>query len=832
MPVRLHFLALAWRLVLRDWRSGELTILAIALVIAVAGTSTVTLLGHRLTRTVESQAAEFLAADLAVSSHDPLPASWMSVAESMGLSHAETVEFHTVVVEGDTLQLCGVKATGDNYPLRGSLRISAGDVGQGEVLRHGPPPGEAWVDQRVLTSLSLSLGDTITVGELGLPITRLILSIPDNRGDLFGLSPQILIHLHDLPTTKVIQPGSHAHYYALYAGEQGAIATLKGQLKSELKSVRHIVDIHEDRPELGRTLSRAERYLGLSSIAIVIIAGVAIAMSARRYTARHYDLTAMLKCLGASQREVLIQHLTQYLIIGLGAGIIGALLGYAAQFAVVDALKPLLPHELVAPSWTALGFGPAIGLLVLMGFALPTVLSIRHLPPLRVLRRDLAPMAASGWFVYGLALATIASLTWFYTSDARLMSLVLSTTLGVVAVAGLAIYLSIRSLRRLIPRHSRAWRFGLRNLTRSPGLTAGQTLAFCLTLAAMLLVLLVRTELIGEWRRQLPADVPNHFAMNLMDSDLAPFRQFLIDRSVPSSEFYSIVKGRLTHINGADVHRVATRESEGEAAINRDLNLTYAADVPEDNRIVEGKWWDSSIAGAQLSVEEKLAASLGIKIGDSLRFTIADLTLEAPVVNIRHLRWDTMKPNFYVVFNPGVLESRPHTFLGSFHLSEAQQPMLAELSRQFPVATVLQVDALLKQLQAIVREVTLAVEFVLAFALMAGFAVLAATARSSLDDRIREHALLRVMGAHRNLLRKTLLIEFGSLGLLAGFMAAALTDLMVWMLFRQLFDLEARWHWEIWLAAPMTGAVAVGLAGYWFTRRAIENSPAVVLRDT
>ena len=830
MPVRPHILALAWRLVLRDWRSGELSILAGALVIAVAGTTTVSLLGHRLTRTVETQTAEFLAADLVVSGHAEPSADWATDAENSGLAYARTVEFPSVLVEGEKMQLSGVKAVSSAYPLRGTLVTSTVDAFHGEPTAHGPPPGEAWADARILSALNLQLGKAVTVGETPLKLTRILVSLPDARGDLFGMSPQVLINLGDLAATRVIQPGSHAHYYSLFAGAEGDIGELKGRLKAELKPGQKLMDIREDRPELGKALTRAERYLGLSTIAIVVIAGVAIAMSARRYTRRHYDLTAMLKCLGASRRDVLLQHLSQYLIIGLSASTLGALLGYLAQFGVVRAMQPLLPRDLVAPGWTALAFGPAIGLFVLLGFALPTILQIRHLPPLRVLRRDLAPMGASGWLVYGLAATTTAALTWRYAGDVRLTAWVLSIGCGVVAATGVIVHACIIALRNTADSGRVSWRLGMRNLTRTPHLATSQVLAFGLTMTAMLLVLLVRTELIDEWRRQLPSNVPNHFAMNLMDQDLLPFQQQLAEQGVATSDFYPIVRGRLTRINGTDAHQVALRETEGEAAINRELNLTYTRELPAENRIVDGSWWHPEETGPQISIEEKLAASLKIKLGDTLSFVIADQTREARVTSIRRLRWDTMKPNFYVIFPPGSLEQFPHTHLGSFHLPDERLALLPAIIKSFPAVTVLDINALLKQVQSIVREVTLAVEFVLTFALAAGIAVLGAAARSSLDERIREQALLRVMGAKSPLLRRALALEFSTLGLLAGVMATILTELIVWALFKQVFDLEARAHWTVWMGAPLFGTLAIGLAGYGFTYRALRTEPDVVLR--
>lgn len=824
-------LSLAFKLVRRDWRSGELSILVAALIIAVAGATAVSLLGHRLTRTMTHQAAEFLAADLVVSGHRPATEEWRQKAVELGLEAARTVEFASVLVEGDEMLLCGVKAVSAGYPLRGALRVSGGDIAEGVAVSSGPEPGTAWVEPRVLTTLHVSLGGAITVGEKKVTVTRLILHEPDRRGELYSLSPRVMINAADLKATAVIQPGSHVHYYELFAGPEKDILRFKHWLKPKLHAGQRIVDIHEDRPEVGGALMRAERYLGLSSIVIVLIAGVAIAMSTRRYIERHFDMTAMLKCLGARERDVLQIYLAQFLLIGLAASLAGCLLGFLAQAGVAWYLRALLPQALAAPAWYAPLFGVAVGLLVLIGFALPPVLRLKRLSPLRVLRRDLAPLPSSAWTVYGLALLSLAILLWRYTGDGRLTATVLSVGLGALAVAGLLALSLLKLSRGLIPYLSLPWRFGLQNLTRRPRLGVSQIVAFSLTLVGMLLSLLVRTELVQDWQRQVPQNAPNHFALNLFETDLMDFRAFLTRENISASAYYPIVRGRLTAVNGVDVHRIANKESQGEAAINRDLSLTWSRDLPADNRLTEGDWWPQPAVPLRVSAEQSLAASLGIKLGDRLSFSIGDQELNAEVASLRSVRWDVMTPNFYMMFSPGSLDAFPATYLTSFYLPPEQKPLLTRLIKAFPAVTILEVDAILKQFQTILREVTLAIEFVLLFALAAGFTVLFAAVRATLDERIREDALLRAMGASRLLLRRSQWLEFAALGFLSGLLAAALAELIGWALYSRLFGLAAHFHWEMWLVTPALGALAVALSGYLNTRIVVKASPVSVLRD-
>jgi putative ABC transport system permease protein len=824
-------LALALKLVRRDWKSGELNILGAALIIAVAATTAVSLFGHRLTRTMETQAAEFLAADLVVSSHEAYAEEWFRKSQEMGLTHARTVEFPSVLVENNELLLTGAKAVSDAYPLRGTVKTTVGDLAAETAALEAPQPGTAWVDSRVLNSLKLDLNDSITLGEKTLMVARIITHEPDRRGDMYSLSPRVMFNLADLDATGVIQPGSNAHYYALFAGDPVKILAFKQWLKPLLHPGQQLVDIHEDRPELGNALSRAERYLGLSSIVIVLIAGVAIAMSARRYTERHYDLTALLKCMGAKERDVLLIHLMQYLVIGITASFAGCALGYMAQEGVAWWLKGILPHALVPPAWYAPLFGVAAGLFVLLGFALPPVLRLKRLPPLRVLRRDLSPMPSSAWTVYGLALATLGLLVWRYTGDGRMTAIVLGIALSALAAAGLCVLGLLKASRRLIPHLSLSWRFGLQNLTRRPRLGMTQILAFGLTATAMLVSLLVRTELIQEWRRQLPENAPNYFALNLFEGDLPAFRSFMAQHNIVVSDFYPVIRGRFTEVNGVDVHALAHKDSQGEGAVKRDLSLTWSEVPPTDNRLTEGEWWAGNPQPGLVSVEAKLAESLQIHRGDRLTFSIDGQQRQAVVNSLRSVRWDTMRPNFYMIFSPGTLSGFPARWLTSFYLPADKKPDLVSLAKSFPALTLLEVDQLLKQFQTILKEISLSIDFVLIFALAAGFAVLFASVRATLDERLREDALLRAMGASRNLLRKSLSVEFATLGLLSGLLAAATTEAIAWSLFSRVFDLHPRWHWEIWLLAPLVGALAVGVSGYAHTRGIVRSSPIKILRE-
>ncbi|MFM8442959.1 MAG: ABC transporter permease [Methylococcus sp.] len=826
----LKLLRLALKLISRDWRAGELSTLAAALSIAVIAATSVTLLSDRLNRAMTLQAAAFLGADLAVSGHVQPPESWHGQASSLGLNFAETVEFSTVLVENEELLLVGAKAVPAGYPLRGTLKIQDQPESEPYETQASPAPGEAWVEPRILTALKLSLGSHITLGEKNLRITRLIMEEPDRRGDLYSLSPRVIFHREDLDATRVIQPGSHVHYYALFSGETEKLQALKTWLKPQLLPGQRITDIDEDRPELGKAIQRAERYLGLTSLSVVLIAGVAIAMSSRRYTERHFDLMAILKCLGATEREIFTIACLQFLLVGFVVTLFACMAGGLLQAGIVRLIQPLLPHGLPPPGVTAWLLGGGMGLLILTGFALPPVLRLKRLPPLRVLRRDLEPHPSSAWLVYGMAGLTVTVLMWRYTEDWKTTLSVLGGSallVSVFAATGLTLLRLGQRILRLLPLPAR---LGMQQLTRRPELGVMQIVGFSVTLVAMLIIFLVRTELIVQWQRQIPPDAPNQFALNLFDGDLETFRAFLERENIRASEIYPIVRGRLIRVNGQEITEILRRDSRAEGAVNRELSLTWSASLPSDNRVVTGAWPDLG-PGISVSMEQALAHRLGVGVGDHLTFNIAGQTLDTRIGSLRSVRWDNLTPNFFMIFAPGVLEGYPHTWLTSFHISDSQRPVLTRMIKAFPGLTLLDVGKLISQFQDILHQLTLAIEFVLVLALGAGFTVLFATVRSTIDDRIHEDTLLRAMGAGSALLRGAQWMEFAALGLLSGLLAMTITELIVWLVYWRVFDIPYQPHAGAWLLTPLLSAGVIGGVGVWSIRRVTRASPMRLLRE-
>jgi putative ABC transport system permease protein len=823
---------LAMRLMVRNRHSGEQRILVSALVIAVAASTAIGFFTDRLGRGMANQSADFLGADLTLVSPRPVNTDWLREARDEGLQTSETLEFASVVVSGDALLLSSVKAVQDGFPLRGTIRTAPAPFAPDADTIELPRPGEAWAAPRLLTNLGLQGGDSVEVGAHTLTITRVITFEPGQIGNPFGISPRLLMRMEDVPATGVVQPGSRLKYQYLFAGREVDVAIFRNGLEPRLGPSHELIGVKEGRRAVGSALERAERFLGLSVLAAIILAGVAVAMAAQRYSERHFDMSAMLRCMGASQRDLLWLYLPQLLVLGLAASAVGCLLGWVAQYGILYLLAGLLPTAPSTPhAWPVLA-GFATGLIILAGFALPPLMRLKGVPPLRVLRRDLLPMPSRAWLVYGAALCAIVAVMWRYTDSWPLTLSVLAGGIALVALLGLFALLLLLLSRRFNTRVGVAWRFGLNNLWRRRRASINQILAFGLTLMAMAVVALVRTDLLTTWQQQLPADVPNHFAINILPDQVDDFGSFMEESGIETAQLYPMVRGRLVEINGTAVRKAVTKEARDDNALNRELNLTWTTKLQEDNHILDGRWWQPDDTGKPfVSVESKLAKRMGIRMGDELRFAVGEQRFTAMVASIRNVKWDSFRPNFYMVFPPKVINRFPATYMTSFYLYKAEKPMLRKMVARFPAVTVLEMDRVIEQVGRIFRQVTLTVEYVLIFTLLAGFAVLFAALQASQDDRLYEGALLRALGGSRRQLRSGHLAEFIALGGLAGLLAAIGAECLTWALYSEVLHLEYSFQWQVWIATPVAGALLIGAAGFWGTRAVVEQSPVLLLHN-
>jgi len=822
---------LSYRLLKREWRAGELRVLLAALVITVASITAVGLFTDRMERAMETGANELLAADLLVVSTVPIESGFEQEAARRGLATARTLSFRSVAVVGDRFQLAAVKAVNDGYPLRGALRVADAPFGADAPAGGIPTPGSVWLDARLMGILGVDIGDELELGATRFHVTKVVSYEPDRGGDLFNIAPRLLMNLADVPATELVQAGSRVKHRLLVAGAPEAIPPFREWLSDRLDVQEHIHGIRDARPELRTALERATQFLGLAALVSVLLAGIAIAVAARRHAERHLDGAALLRCMGASQSTVMRVYTLEVLGLGLIGSAIGCLLGYAAQALIAHVLGSMILAELPAASWLPLATGSATGLAVLAAFALPPLLRLRQVSPARVLRRDLGPLPAGAVGTYAVAVTLCVGLIAWHAKDARLAAYVIGVgTATVVALCALA-YVLIRFLNRLRQRVGTAWRFGLANITRRAGGSVMQMVAFGLGIMMLLLISLVRGDLLAEWREQLPPDVPNYFLINVQPDEMKAVQSMLSERGLVSAAFYPMVRGRLIAINDKPVNPDDYQESRAQRLAARDFNLSWSAEPASDNRIVEGRWWSRDEHGQPLlSVERGIGEALGFGIDDTLTFQISGQTVTAAVQSVRTVEWDSFRVNFFVIAPPDLLDGYPATYITSFHLPAGERGMLVDLVRRFPSVTVIDVDALLAKVREIMERADQGMRYVFLFTLLAGFTVLLAAIQSTLDERRHESAILRTLGADRSDVRRGLLAEFLTLGALAGSLAAFAATLLSALLAAQVFHFPYQGNAWVWLIGIVGGSLGIGAAGLLGTRMVLRHPPMESLR--
>jgi putative ABC transport system permease protein len=803
---------LSYRLLKREWRAGELRVLLAALVITVASITAVSLFTDRMERAMEMGANELLAGDMLVMSSEPIDAALEDEAIRRGLATARTLSFRSVAVVGSRFQLAAVKAVDDDYPLRGTLRVADAPFAEDRPASGVPDPGSVWVDARLAGALGLVVGDPVELGATGLLVSRILSYEPDRGGDLFSIAPRLLMNIDDVPATELVQRGSRVRHRLVFAGPAEGIDQFRTWLKRRLKTQERIQGVRDARPELRTALERANQFLGLAALVSVLLAGIAIAVAARRHAERHLDGAALLRCMGASQATVMRVYTLEVLGLGIIGSAIGCLLGYGAQALIAGVLGNMILSTLPAPSWLPLATGSATGLAVLAGFALPPILGLRKVSPARVLRRDLGPPPASTVGAYAVAVVLCIGLIAWHAKDARLATYVIGAAVATVAALCVVAYGLIRFLNRLRRRVGTAWRFGLANITRRAGGSVMQMVAFGLGIMMLLLISLVRGDLLAEWRDQLPPDAPNYFLINVQPGEMMGVKELLAENGLASAAFYPMVRGRLVSINDNPVNPDDYPDTRAQRLAARDFNLSWNAQPGSDNRIVEGRWWTRDEHGKPLlSVESGIAKTLGFGTGDTLTFQIGGQTVTAAVQSVRTVDWDSFRVNFFVVAPPGLLDDYPATYITSFHLPDDSRDTLIKLVRRFPSVTVIDVDALLAKVREIMERADQGMRYVFLFTLLAGFTVLLAAIQSTLDERRHEGAILRTLGADRRDVRRGLLAEFLTLGALAGCLAAFAATLLSAWLAAQIFHFGS----PGWSAAASVSASRACWAPAW-----------------
>ena len=815
----------------RELRSGEVIVLLAAVALAVAALTAVGFLTDRIGRAVARQANEVLAADLRLRSPDPVPNEWREAALEHGLETADTQTFPSVVFGGDLSVLVTIKAVSDNYPLRGNVRISDRLFEEQRVVDSIPAPGTVWADSAILARLELSVGENISVGESELRIGAVLTYRPDQSMGFASLAPSLLVNILDVPATGLINEGSRVGHALLVAGDESDVDEFYDAVEDDLpESVR--VRNQEDSGERANNASdRAQRFLSLTAVITLLLSAVAIAMSARRFAHRRMDTVALMKSLGASQRFVISAASVQLMILGFLGVLIGSAVGFVVESALTMMLGDLFASDLPDPSLAPVGLASGSALILLAGFALPSLIQLRNTPPLRVLRHDAMPPPPSRIFVAGTSLIAVALLLYYTIGDASMLVIVLG---GMLAVST-ALYGAGRALVSVMGRSRGgvgiAWRYGLANVSRRGRDSAVQVVAFGLGLTVLLLLTLVRTDLLQGWKQTLDENAPNHFLINIQAHERGSIAEIFQSDGIAAPRFVPLVRARMATINGESVKTREYPVEDGKWMANREQNLTWAETLSSSNELIKGEWWPPDYDGEPLvSLEEEAAMELGVGLGDHLNFMVAGQEIDLTISSIRKINWDSFQPNFFMVLSPGALDDYPATFVASLKIEEAQSNVLLRLVRAHPTVSVIDLDVILQQVKGIIDKASLAVQAVFTFTIAAGIAVLFAAVQSTIDERRFESAMLRALGVRRRTVLSGVLTEFAALGFAAGILASAGASILAAVIADRLFDLPYEFSPMLWVSGLAAGVILVCTSGFVAARGAINAPPVDVLR--
>jgi putative ABC transport system permease protein len=823
-------LNLAARMLIRDWRAGETMVLLVALVVAVAAMSAVGFFTDRVRQAVTQQAGESLAADLRLESDYPLAPELAARAAARGLSTAEVVNFRSVILFAEASTLADVRGVSEGYPLRGEVRIADALAGEPRAAAGVPGRGEVWAEPSLLARLGADVGDELGVGQLTLRVTRTLEFRPDEGWRFMEIAPTLLLNVADIAATGLVQPGSVVEYELLFAGNERQVGGFRVELEPLVGLDQELEDIRDGRPEVRSSVERAERFLVLSALVSVLLGGVAVAMAARRFLARHLDGVALMKCIGAQHRDVLRLTLTQLLLLALFAGTVGTLIGFLTQQGLTLLLDDLIEAQLPPPTLRGAVIGPVTAIVVALGFALPPLLQLRSVPPARVLRHDLEPPPLGYTAVYGIATVAVTTMLYWLFGDLELILYLLAgSSLTFLALYG-AGRLLVALLQGLRGRVGVAWRYGVANVARRGRESSVQVVAFGIGLMVLLLLTVVRTQLMAAWQATLPESAPNHFLINIQADERERVADVLSGHGIQPPEFTPLVRARISHVNGIPVNEYPARDERAEEELRDDLNLTWTATLGGDNELLAGRWWEPGDSRPQVSIEEDLLDEIGLSLGDQLTYSVAGQSLTVTITSERRVHWDSFQPNFFMVLNPGVLDAFPQTFITSFFVEAGQRGATLDLARELPSVSVIDIGAVLDQVRRGMTRAALAVQYVFLFTFAAGITVLLAAIQSTRDERLYESAVLRTLGAGRGVVLQGVAAEFIAIGLLAGTLAAVGAGLIGYVIAGELFELDYVPGPVLWLSGLLAGGLIVGISGTLAARSVVNEPPVSTLR--
>ncbi|MDT0605251.1 ABC transporter permease [Thalassotalea castellviae] len=835
------------RLLDHELRRGELTIIFLAIVLAVATVFSLTGFSGQIKHAIVANSTNTIAADRVFGASSPIDEKFISKSEALNLNVALKASTDSMVFFGDNMLLSELDAVSTNYPLRGELKIQRAINGVEEVVG-GPARGELWVERSVLSRLGVEIGDTVEIGVAPLKIAGILTNIPDRSYRFLVAGPTILMNIEDLPATDIVQPGSRMWHSYLFAGDPQAIETFDEWIKPQVNDTQRWYDAKRAQNRLSTTLDSAERFLSLASMLGIVLAAVAVAVASRRYGQRHQSVVAVFRALGASishVRKLYCLHWTLLSVISIGAGLF---LGYVLLLLGANAIEQYLSLDDSPLTFTPFITAIVTGLLCAVAFAIHPIKTLIHTSPLSVIRGFSTPKNVKfGWHQLIPLVALLTLLLMFSGDIIMSFSLLAGGLLVSIILLGLG-RLVMNAGRSVGTKAGQSWHLALANLKRRANENSVQLVSFTIAIKLLLLITVMKTSIIDEWQAQFPEDTPNQYLVNITQEQIAPLERFTEENDIPHRGFFAVYRGRLTSINGEQTIRIKDNkdqdlseeeeketqdsEPEGRRGMGRELGLTWLHDLPQQNKILEGEWWQKGDTTPQVSVESGVAERLDIKLGDELAFNIGGREISASVTSLREVNWKTRQLNFIMIFNQSVLADFPATSISAWNVAPEKKDAFYQLIGQYPTISMIDFDNIMKQLNQMIEQVTIAIELILVLVVLAGSLVLVAQVQASMEERERELAILRTLGAKGSLLRNSILFEFIALGGIAGLMASIGMEIGVFFLQTQTFDMTGSFHFSYWLVGILSGAAFVGFIGMLSCYRLLNLTSVTLIRRT
>jgi len=828
---------LAWSQTLSLWRAGALRVFVFALILAVAAITAVSFFTQRVESALNQQGGLLLGGDLVVQADHPVPEKFIQRAEKLGISTVLTYEFASMVIHGDDNQLAEIKAVGHGFPMRGDLTIGPSVHAAGQSVKTVPRQGEVWMESRLANLLGVQVGDSLDVGERSFRISAILLREPSRGGDMFGFAPRLMMNTVDLPATRLIQYGSRVKYQLLLASSPRKINDYIVQTRPELGRGERMEDVRNARPEIKSALDKAQQFLGLSAMVSVILAMAAMLLASLPYIKQSLNTFALMRCFGARQNFVMQVLAFQTLIIALLSAVAGVALGFLAQLGLAKLAGSLFVETLPQVTFMPVVAGVAASVAMMIAVVLPHAWQMRNLSAMNILRRETLAQPLSAQAKFLPAALVMCGMIFWQAQDVKIAVATICALLALSLVVLGFVYVMTRLIGRLFslsPENTMlaSMSLGVQGLKRRLGLSTLQMVGFCMGLMVIMLLALIRGDLVRNWQDSLPEDAPNRFVINIQPAQIDSVNQFFMQQRIKGATVFPMVRGRLVSQNGQLIKATQWKDERAKRLAEREFNLSWAAKMQTDNQLLAGRWWTQEDHGKPyLSLEQGLAETLNIKLGDKLVFDVAGSPLTLTVTSLRKVDWDTMRANFFAVTPPGVLNQYPASYISSFHLPLGADSSLNQLVKTYPNLTVIDVAALMQQVRGIMHKMSSAIEYVFAFSLAVGIAVLYATLVATREERITEATLMRVFGASRRQVGIAYIAEFSCIGLVSALVATMAANMLAYYLSVNVLNIPFQFNLTLVLIVMVIAATLIPLAAWLGLRSFLNVAPRQLLNS-